>query len=109
MENKNLVIITKDNYQEVMASDKLVLVDFWAEWCGPCKMLLPIIGELANDYADKAVIAKINVDECQDLAESFGVVSIPTIVLIKDGKEIERSVGFRQKSQLAQLIDKNLK
>lgn len=96
--------ITKDNFEaEVLNSDKPVLVDFWAAWCGPCQMLLPVVEGLAEEVTD-AKICKVNVDEQPELAEKFKVMTIPTLVVIKDGKEVRRSVGVKPKDQILDLI-----
>ena len=87
--------VTTDDFDaQVIKADKPVLVDFYAEWCGPCKMAAPIIDELADEYKDKAVIAKLNVDENQAVAGKFGVMSIPTVIMFKNGEEVDRKVGF---------------
>lgn len=83
----------------------VVLVDFWAEWCMPCKLLAPVLDELAADYAGKAVIAKVNVDDAPGLAQEFGVSSIPTLVLMKDGSEVNRFVGRTPKATLSGALD----
>lgn len=98
------IVITKGNFEdEVLHSDKPVLIDFWATWCGPCRMLAPIIEEIANERADIKV-GKVDVDDEGELATKFGVSSIPTVVLMKDGKEIGRSVGYRPKEQLLEML-----
>lgn len=96
--------ITADNFEnEVMNSDKPVLIDFWAEWCGPCQMLLPIVEELAKEVED-VKICKVNVDDQRELAKKFTVMSIPTLIVIKDGKVAERSVGVKSKEELLNMI-----
>ena len=97
--------INKENFeQEVVNSTQPVLVDFWASWCGPCKMLSPVISELAEEYEGKVKVGKVNVDEQPELASAFRVASIPTVVLFKDGKIAETSVGYRPKQQLEEMI-----
>ena len=92
------VIITKQNFQsEVLESDVPVLLDFWASWCGPCIMLAPIMSEIAEAYEGKAKVGKVNVDECPELAAQYGISSIPTVLLFKEGKLCGTSVGLRPK------------
>ena len=86
--------------KEVLNSNEPVLVDFYADWCGPCKMMAPIVEELAKDLQGKAKVGKINVDENQDLAMEYEVMSIPTLIIFKEGKELKRFVGVRSKSEL---------
>ena len=106
MANQNVIMSNEDNFrQEVLKSEMPVLVDFWAAWCGPCKMVGPIVEELANDYAGKAKVCKLNVDDCGRIAQSYGVMSIPTLILFKDGQEANRIVGFRPKAELAKLLE----
>ncbi|MCI8668956.1 MAG: thioredoxin [Lachnospiraceae bacterium] len=101
--------ITKNNFEEeVKNSDIPVMLDFWASWCGPCQMLSPIIGEIAEEYDGKAKIGKVNVDEEPELASMFGVASIPTIVVMKKGKVINTSIGYQPKEQIAEMLDKEL-
>ena len=106
MASDNVLILNEDNFeQEVEKSSRLVLVDFWAEWCGPCKMLGPIIDEIADENEGDAVIAKLNVDEERNLARKFRVMSIPSILFFKDGKEVDRMVGVQSKEDLLNKIE----
>lgn len=96
--------ITKDNFQrEVMESDKPVLIDFWAVWCGPCKMVSPIIDQIADERSDIKV-CKVNVDEERELAGAFQIMSIPSLIVIKDGKIVNKSVGAMPKDKIMELI-----
>ncbi|MBO8456045.1 MAG: thioredoxin [Bacteroidetes bacterium] len=97
--------VTDANFAEIINTDKLVMVDFWATWCGPCRALAPIVEELAAEYEGKAVIGKCNVDECQDIPMQFGIRSIPTLLFFKNGKLVDKLVGAMPKSQLANKID----
>ena len=94
--------------QDVLQSSKPVLVDFWAEWCGPCKMIAPILEEVAKDYEDRLQIVKINVDENQDVPAKFGIRGIPTLILFKNGANAAQKVGALSKSQLTAFIDSHL-
>ena len=97
--------ITKNNFeQEVLHSDKPVLIDFWAPWCGPCRMLSPVISEIAKEYGDKIKVCKVNVDDEGELAASFNVMSIPTLVVVKDGKVTNSAIGVRPKAQIVEMI-----
>ena len=97
---------TKENFDnEVMKSDKPVLVDFYADWCGPCRMMLPIVEEMAKEYDGKIKVGKVNVDEQQDLAAQFGIMSIPSFLFVKDGKVVESSVGGMSKDQMRAKLD----
>lgn len=100
------VEITDNNFDElVMKSDKPVLVDFWAEWCGPCRMIGPVVEELHGEYEGRAVIGKVNVDQNAEVASKFQVRSIPTILFIKNGEVVDRSVGAVPKATLATKLD----
>ncbi len=93
--------VTSENYEEeVLKSDKIVLIDFYADWCGPCRNMSPIIDEIAEEKANSIKVGKVNVDENQDLAMEYGVMSIPTIVIIKNGQVEETFVGVRDKSEI---------
>lgn len=101
--------ITKENFaSEVLASDKPVLIDLWAEWCGPCRMMAPVVAELATDYAGRVRVGKVNVDEQADIAVRYGVSSIPTLLLFKDGREAGRLVGYRPKADVAVALEQLL-
>lgn len=100
---KTLKIKSEDFKKEVLESEKKVLVDFYAEWCGPCKMLAPIIDEIAEENENIKVV-KINVDEAQELAEKYDVMSIPTVLVIKNGQEIERNVGYVEKETILNML-----
>ena len=97
--------ITRENFEnEVMKSNIPVLIDFWAPWCGPCRMMGPIIEQLAEEYEGKAKVGKVNVDEDGELSQAFGVMSIPTIVLVKDGKVVKQAVGARPKTEVEAML-----
>lgn len=98
-----------ENFQsEVLSSDKPVLVDFWAVWCGPCKMLTPTIDELHTELEGKAKVGKVNVDENQEIAAQYGVMSIPTVIIFKDGEVVEQFVGVQPKNVYIDAINKHL-
>lgn len=98
--------VNDGNFEElILKSDKPALVDFWAEWCGPCRMITPIVEELSGEYADKAVIAKLNVDENPEVCSKYGIRNIPTILFFKNGEVADKQVGAVPKNALAQKID----
>ena len=100
--------ITDQNAAELMAGDKLVVIDFWATWCGPCQRLTPIIEQLAEEYEGKAVIGKYNVDEGEDLTSEYGIRNIPVVLLVKGGQVVGKKVGAASKADLQKLIEANL-
>ncbi|MDD2559769.1 MAG: thioredoxin [Bacteroidales bacterium] len=97
--------ITDSNFEEYLSSGKALVVDFWAPWCGPCKMIGPIIEELANEYTDRVNIGKMNVDENNDVCVRYGIRNIPTILFFKQGQLVNKQVGAIQKSALAQKVE----
>jgi thioredoxin 1 len=107
MASENIITATETNFSEqVLNSAQPVLVDFWAEWCGPCKMIAPVLDELATEYGGKVKIAKVNIDEHQNLAMQYRVTAIPTLLVFKGGQVVEQMVGAKSKRDLKASLDK---
>ena len=106
---ENILNVNQDSFQKsVLEAQKPILVDFWAPWCGPCRAVAPVVEELAKEYNGKVDFAKVNVDESPFVASKYSVMSIPTLIMFKDGKPLEQVVGFKPKDQLKKLIDSAL-
>ena len=101
-------IATNTSFDEVLASEKLVIVDFWATWCGPCRMLSPLLDEVEEEMADKIEVVKVNVDDADEVAMRYRIMSIPTLLFFKNGAMVDRSVGAMPKSALVDKINVNL-
>jgi thioredoxin 1 len=99
-------VITNENFDEVLSAERLAVLDFWAEWCGPCRMVSPIIDELAVEYAGKVMIGKVNVDEHNDVVSRFGIRNIPTVLFFKDGQVVDKHVGAAPKTLFVEKIEK---
>lgn len=107
--SENVLTLTKDNFEkEVLQSDMPVLVDFWAAWCGPCRMVAPVVDQIADEYAGKVKVGKVNVDEQGELSERYRIMSIPTLMVFKNGAIAESVMGARSKEALAGMLDKHL-
>lgn len=102
------VEINDSNFQEIIDTDKPIMIDFWAEWCGPCKMIAPVVEEMASDYEGKAVIAKVDVDANPEVSGKFGIRSIPTLLFFKDGEIVDKQIGAVNKTVLSQKLDAQL-
>lgn len=100
--------ITNENFQKVIGSEQPVVIDFWAEWCGPCRMIAPIIDELAAEYEGRVLVAKCDVEECEEAVAKFGVRNIPTVVFVKGGEVVDKNVGAASKDALKAKIEKLL-
>ncbi len=99
------LVITDSNFDELLKSGKPLVVDFWAEWCGPCKMIGPIVEDLSHEYEDKVIIGKLDVDDNNDVTTRYGIRNIPTILFFKDGVQVDKQVGATQKSVMVQKIE----
>jgi len=97
--------LTDSNFEEIVKSEKPVLVDFWAEWCGPCRMVGPLVEELAGEYEGKAIVGKLNVDENPEVSAKFGIRSIPTLLVFKGGEIVDKQIGAVPKGVLAQKLE----
>ena len=107
--SENIIHVSDDSFeQEVLQSEKPVLIDYWAEWCGPCKMIAPVLAELADEYADKVQIAKLNIDDNPATPPKYGIRGIPTLMLFKNGEVEATKVGAVSKAQLAAFLDENI-
>ena len=109
MANKNVIHIGSETaFDKLIAGDAPVLVDFWATWCGPCRMIAPIVEEIATQYADKVIVAKVDVDEQGELAQRYRIMNIPTLLLFKQGEIVDKAIGARPKAALEQMLNKAL-
>ena len=109
MANDNVIHIgSEEAFDKLMAGDVPVLVDFWATWCGPCRMIAPIVEEIAAQYADKVIVAKVDVDEQGELAQRYRIMNIPTLLLFKGGEIVDKAIGARPKAALEQMLNKAL-
>ena len=97
--------ITQENYDEVISSNKPILLDFWAEWCGPCKLIGPIIDEVSEDFSDTAIVGKINVDDSAELSSKYGIRNIPTLLFIKNGEVVDKHVGAVSKKEISDKLN----
>ncbi len=100
--------ITDANFEEIAATDKLIMIDFWAQWCGPCRSLAPVVEDLAKEYEGKAIIAKVDVDDNPDIVEKFSIRNIPTILFIRNGEIVDKAVGGVPKNEIVEKLQANL-
>ena len=98
-------VITNTNFADLIAGDKPVMIDFWATWCGPCRILSPTVDEIADEYADRITVAKCNVDDAEEIAAQFRIMSIPTLIFIKDGAVVDKRVGVVSKDEIVSIIN----
>lgn len=105
MSDKSITITNAGFEQTVMGATRPVLIDFWAEWCNPCRMLSPTVDQIAEDYKDRAIVGKVNIDEEPELANRFGVMSIPTLIVFNDGNVAAKTVGVVPKTKIAAMLD----
>ena len=109
MANENVIHIgSEEAFDKLITGDVPVLVDFWATWCGPCRMIAPILEEIANQFADRVIVAKVDVDEQGELAQRFRIMNIPTLLLFKEGQMVDKAIGARPKAALEQMLNKAL-
>ena len=109
MANENVLHIgSEEAFDQLIAGETPVLVDFWATWCGPCRMIAPIVEEIANEYAGKVVVAKVDVDEQGELAQRYRIMNIPTLMLFRQGQLVDKAIGARPKAALEQMLNKAL-
>ena len=107
MANEKILTLTKDNFNtEVVEASDPTLVDFWAPWCSPCRMIAPVVDEIAVEFDGKVKVGKVNVDENREIAHEYGVMSIPTLIIFKGGQAVDRIVGFKSKNELAEALGK---
>ena len=99
-------VITENNLAEILSAKQVALIDFWATWCGPCRMLSPTVDDVAQAYEGKATVAKCNVDDCPEIAEQFGIRSIPTLIFFKDGQPVDKTVGLVSRGDIQQILDR---
>lgn len=104
----NVIKLTKNNFKEIINGDVPCLVDFWATWCGPCRMLGPVIDEIADDYEGKLIVGKVNIDEEMELAQEYRVMTIPTVMIFKNGEIVDKNIGAIPKEDMEDFIDKNI-